>query len=80
MSDLIQLQILIEAKTKQTNHILHLILTFCTFGFWVIIWILLGLSNTIENGRMKRKLTNQWELDNARREMNDNINQRNLNQ
>lgn len=34
-----------------TNHILHLILTLLTFGFWAIIWILIGTcSGTMKCG------------------------------
>ena len=30
----------VMVRRKGTNHVLHLILTLCTFGFWAIIWIL----------------------------------------
>ena len=29
---------------KKPNHILHLILSLVTFGFWIIVWLLLGMS------------------------------------
>lgn len=31
-----------------TSHLLHFILTLCTLGFWVIIWILITISNDFE--------------------------------
>jgi len=30
----------VRGTRKATNHILHLILTICTVGFWLIIWVL----------------------------------------
>jgi hypothetical protein len=32
---------------KRLNHILHLILSLVTFGFWIIFWIVIGLTNKI---------------------------------
>jgi len=31
--------------SKSTSHILHLILTVCTLGAWVFVWILCAMSN-----------------------------------
>ncbi len=33
----------ILAQRKGTNHILHLIITILTIGFWAIIWIGVGI-------------------------------------
>jgi hypothetical protein len=30
---------------KQTNHILHLLLTLVTCGLWAIVWLILALTN-----------------------------------
>jgi hypothetical protein len=30
-------------KGKRVNHLLHLVLTLVTFGFWVVVWILLAI-------------------------------------
>lgn len=30
-------------RRKSTNHVLHLLLTLCTFGLWLIIWLLVGV-------------------------------------
>lgn len=37
----------------RTNHLLHLILTFCTFGFWLPVWFVIALRN---HGRTVTKL------------------------
>lgn len=52
-----QAKILIElSKKKKTSHILHLLLSIITVGFWVPIWILVTISNNIENARIDRKI------------------------
>lgn len=28
-----------------TSHVLHFLLTLCTFGLWIFIWILMGMNN-----------------------------------
>ena len=33
---------------KKPNHILHFLLCIPTFGFWLIVWIILGISMTIK--------------------------------
>lgn len=38
---------------EQPAHVLHLLLTLLTAGFWVIVWILLGL-NANANNRVNR--------------------------
>lgn len=30
---------------NRPNHILHLILTLVTFGFWAIVWLIIGISS-----------------------------------
>jgi hypothetical protein len=35
------------AKRNQTNHTLHLILSICTLGLWIPVWIVVGIVNTI---------------------------------
>jgi hypothetical protein len=32
-------------KGKQTSHVLHLILSFITFGLWVPVWIIMAVLN-----------------------------------
>jgi Na+-transporting NADH:ubiquinone oxidoreductase subunit NqrC len=47
MTDIIQTEMLKEQmKSKhETSHILHLILTILTFGFWAFVWGLCALRN-----------------------------------
>ncbi len=33
----------VMVRRKGTNHILHLLLSIITFGFWIIVWILVAL-------------------------------------
>ena len=44
------------SKKKKTSHVLHLILSLITFGFWVPVWIIVTLSNSIENRRIDREV------------------------
>jgi uncharacterized membrane protein YvbJ len=37
------------SKKKNTSHLLHLVLSLCTFGVWVIIWFIVAMSNSSEN-------------------------------
>jgi len=43
---------LMLSKKKKTSHVLHLLLSVVTAGLWVIIWILVGVSNASENARI----------------------------
>ena len=54
MSQIKALQLL--SKKKSTSHVLHLILSLITVGFWVPVWIIVALSNSIENARIDRKV------------------------
>jgi len=45
------------SKKKNTSHLLHLILSLVTFGFWIIVWFIVALSNSLENGRIDSKIT-----------------------
>lgn len=44
------------SKKKKTSHLLHLILSIITAGLWVMIWILVGLSNHMENARIEKHI------------------------
>ena len=47
----------IVVQGKPVNHILHLILTLVTLGFWVIVWIILVLTG----GEKRRTITvDEW--------------------
>lgn len=34
-----------------TSHILHLLLSVVTMGIWVPVWLLIGISNSMEKGK-----------------------------
>lgn len=34
----------VVVRGKKPNHILHLILTLVTFGFWVFVWVILAIA------------------------------------
>ena len=44
------------SKKKNTSHILHLLLSIITAGIWIIIWILVAISNSSENAKLTGKL------------------------
>lgn len=44
------------SKKKSTSHVLHLVLSLITVGFWIPVWILVTLSNSIENRRIDREV------------------------
>lgn len=44
------------SKKPKTNHVLHLLLSICTFGFWIIIWVLVAINNAIEQSRIDRRI------------------------
>ena len=41
----------VMVKGRRTNHLLHLLLSVISLGFWVPVWVLLGIS-----GGEKRKV------------------------
>lgn len=43
---------ILESQKKKTNHILHLILSIVTGGLWLVIWLLVGMSNSSHNSRL----------------------------
>lgn len=44
------------SKRKTTNHVLHLLLSVITVGFWVVIWVLVAANNGTENARIDKKI------------------------
>lgn len=44
------------SKKKNTSHILHLLLSIITAGIWIIIWILVAISNSSENSKIDRQI------------------------
>lgn len=47
---------LLANQKKSTNHVLHLILSLCTGGVWVIVWILVANSNNRHNSAIDKKM------------------------
>lgn len=43
-------------QEQKVSHLLHLILSLCTFGFWVVIWLIITVSASVERNRLKRKI------------------------
>ena len=56
MKNQIEAMKLISQK-KKTAHLLHLVLTVITMGLWLVVWVLVGVSNSLENSRIDRKLS-----------------------
>ena len=46
------------SQKKKTSHVLHLLLSIVTAGLWAIVWIIVALSNSMENARIDRKIEN----------------------
>jgi len=38
-------QVIIVNQRKQTNHVLHLLLTLVTAGLWIPVWIIVAIAN-----------------------------------
>ena len=54
-----QAQLMIETNnlsSQKTNHILHLLLSVVSVGWWIPIWILVSISNAIERGKTERRI------------------------
>ena len=45
-------------QNQKVSHILHLILSIITCGLWVVVWLLVTLSASIERSRLNKKL--EW--------------------
>lgn len=46
------------SRKKKTSHLLHLFLSVITFGLWIVVWIIVALSNNLENTRIDRTISN----------------------
>jgi hypothetical protein len=44
------------SQRKQTNHILHLLLSIVTGGLWLIVWLLVASSNSSHNRQIESQL------------------------
>jgi uncharacterized membrane protein len=59
MTDFIQTEMLKEQlKSKHdTNHILHLVLSVITFGWWIIVWVLIAIINRSKRDNIEERFT-----------------------
>jgi uncharacterized membrane protein len=48
--------IILEMQKKSTSHVLHLILSICTLGWWVIVWILCAVHTSHVNYHLDEKI------------------------
>ena len=46
----------LQQQKKQTSHILHLLLSVITGGFWLIIWLLCGIANSSHNSKIDKQI------------------------
>jgi len=44
------------SKKKNTSHLLHLFLSIITVGLWIIVWVFVALSNSMENSDIDRTI------------------------
>lgn len=47
---------ILECRKKKTSHILHLILSVLTGGVWLVVWLLIGISNNNHNSRLQGEM------------------------
>ena len=47
---------LAKIQKYRTSHLLHLVLSIITAGFWVPVWILVTISNASERHRAERRI------------------------
>ena len=43
-----------QGNRKKTNHVLHLLLSLVTVGFWIPVWILVAINNRTSNAIHRR--------------------------
>lgn len=46
----------LNSQKKNTNHILHLILSLLTMGLWLIVWLIVAISNNSHNKRIQGQM------------------------
>lgn len=51
-------ELLINAELSEykTNHLLHLLLSIITMGLWLIVWVIVSISNSSERRKIKKRL------------------------
>lgn len=51
-----QAQLLARREDYKTSHILHLLLSVITCGFWIPVWFLVAITNSAGRARIDRQL------------------------
>ncbi|GAB6069936.1 hypothetical protein JCM30760_10330 [Thiomicrorhabdus hydrogeniphila] len=46
------------SKKKKTSHLLHLVLSLFTFGIWIVMWVLISISNSSVNAKIDKQIKN----------------------
>lgn len=49
------------SQKKRTLHVLHLLLCIPTAGLWLVVWAICGISNSIWNAGIERKIRKELE-------------------
>lgn len=53
------------SRKPNTSHLLHLILSLLTLGLWVIVWIIVAVSNSMESSRIDDEIAEGKGFDNS---------------
>lgn len=46
----------LQQRKKKTSHVLHLLLSVLTGGFWLIVWALCSIANASQNSKIDREI------------------------
>lgn len=49
---------LTKLQKYRTSHLLHLVLSIITAGFWIPVWLLVTISNANERQKAERRIRN----------------------
>lgn len=44
------------SKKPKTSHLLHFFMSIITAGVWMLVWLLMGVNNSIECSRIDRRI------------------------
>lgn len=44
------------SRKKKTSHLLHLFLSVITLGLWVFVWVVVAISNNVENSGIEKRI------------------------
>ena len=46
----------LQQRKKKTSHVLHLLLSVLTGGFWLVIWALCSIANASQNSKIDKEI------------------------